>query len=394
MRLLLVAVLFLPRQDPKGEVIAIVGARILTISKGDLARGVILIKNGKITEVASDAKIPDGATVIDGKGLVAMPGLVNPYSRITGGSGGTSQGSNPQVLAYDDLNPAADILKQLPRTGYTAIALYPTAGVTSGQAVAIKPVGNSREAMVLLKSCYLRFNMEATTTTKQQLRTDFETARKLLDGDKKAPTPAPSTPPPSTPAPAPTPAKPDERTEPLLRFLKGELDGIVDVRSAGEILHFLQVWKAFEGTKAQLALTVPLDSYKAAQALGERKATVIIRPEMTYVPFSRTLVNPAAELSKAGVTIVIAPSGDSLQSHEQVFFKVAELVKHGLDRGVALKALTLNGAALMGLEGRVGSLDVGKDADILLFDGDPLDPTSRLRLTMIDGKVLLDSRTP
>jgi hypothetical protein len=392
MRLLVLALLLFPHQEPAAEVVAIVGARLLTITKGDIPKGVILIRNGKITDVAVDAKIPEGAVVIDGKGLVAMPGLINPYSRITGGAGGASQGSNPQVLAYDDLNPAADILKHIPRTGYTTLALYPVGGVTSGQAVAIKPCAISKEAMVLVKSCYLRFNMEATTATKQQLKADFESARKLVDGEKKPTTPAPATPAPTT-SPAPASAKPDERTEPLVRFLKGELDGVVDVRSAGEILHFLQVWKPFEETKAQLTLAVGLDAYKAAGTLGAHKSTLILRPEMTYVPFTRTLVNPSAELAKAGATIVLTPSSDSLQSHEQALFKVGELVKHGLDRTTALRAVTIHAAGILGLEARIGSLEAGKDADLLLFDGDPLDSTSRLRLTMIDGKILVDARS-
>jgi len=371
MRLLLLALLLL-QDPPKDDVVAIVGARILTISKGEIAKGVILIRNGKIAEVAADAKIPEGATVIDGKGLVAMPGLVNPYSRILGGGGGSGQGSNPQTLAYDDFNPAADVLRQFPRTGYTTFVIYPNQGATSGQAVAIKPVGQSRDSMVVEKAAYVRFTLELTTSSKQQLKTDFESGRK---------------------APAP-PAKQDPRTEALGRFMRGEMPGIVEADAASRIAHFYQLWKPFETSKARLTLVVGPDSYKAASLLAEHKASVIVRPEHTFLPFTRSRVNPAAELAKAGAAVTVLPANDSLAAHEQALFRLGELVKHGLDRDTALRAITLQAATVAGLEKRLGTLEAGKDADVLLFDGDPLDATSRLRLTLIDGRIRFDGRQP
>jgi imidazolonepropionase-like amidohydrolase len=368
----LLAALLLFQETPKDDVVAIVGARILTVSKGELAKGVILIRNGKIVDVAADAKIPEGATIIDGKGLVAMPGLVNPYARILGGGGGSGQGSNPQVLAYDDFNPAADVLRQFPRTGYTTFAIYPNQGATSGQAVAVKPVGQSRESMVLEKSAYVRFSLELTTSSKQQLKTDFEAGRK---------------------APAP-PAKQDPRTEALGRFMRGDMPGIVEVDAASRIAHFYQLWKSFEPSKARWTLVVGPDSYKAVAPLAEHKASVVLRPELTFLPFTRSRVNPAAELAKAGVAVALLPANDSLAAHEQALFRLGELVKHGLDRNTALRAVTLQAAAVAGLEKRVGSLEPGKDADVLLFEGDPLDATSRLRLTLIDGKIRFDGRQP
>ncbi len=363
----------------KDELVAIVGVRIITAAKADFARGVIIIKNGRIAEIAADAKVPDGAAIIDGKGLVAMPGLVNPYSRIAGGGGGGAMGSNTLTLAYDELNPAMDVFRLLPRTGFTTLAIYPTQGATSGQAVALKPVGRSRDSMVIEKSSYLRFTMDLNTATKQQLKTDFETGKK--------------TPPPKPPE-KDQPVPPLKAEEILGRFMRGELRGIVETHGAAEIAHFYQVWKAHEETKAGTALVVFVDAWKAAALLGEKKATVLIRPELTLQPFTRNRINPAAELAKAGVTIVLLPSSDSLAAQEQFLFKVGELVKTGLDRGVAIKAITINAATVAGLDKRVGSLETGKDADILLFDGDPLDATSRLRVTMINGKVVFDGRQP
>ena len=377
MRALLLLLFLVPQG--KDEIIAIVGARIITATKGDIARGVIIIKNGKIAEVAADAKVPDGATVIDGKGLVAMPGLVNPYCRIVGGSGGGAMGSNALVMAYDELNPAMEVFRLIPRTGFTTLAIYPTQGATSGQAVAIKPVGRSRDSMVIEKTAYLRFMMDLNTATKQQLKTDFETGKK---------TAAPKPPEKDQPAPPP------KAEEILGRFMRGEMRGIVETHGAAEIAHFYQVWKAHEETKAGVALTVFVDAWKAQALLAEKKATVILRPDLTFQPFTRNRINPAAELSKAGVTIVLLPSSDSLAAHEQFLFKVAELVKTGLDRDVALKAITINAAVVAGLDKRIGSIEAGKDADVLLYEGDPLEATSRLRMTMINGKVVFDGRQP
>ncbi|HZN61657.1 MAG TPA: amidohydrolase family protein, partial [Planctomycetota bacterium] len=105
-----------------------------------------------------------------------------------------------------------------------------------------------------------------------------------------------------------------------------------------------------------------------------------------FAPDTRIRVNPAQELSAAGCTIGFAPADGQvfLDSH---LFRVAQIVKAGFPRDLALKALTIVPARAAGVENRVGSIEKGKDADLLLLDGDPFSGTARILKVLIDGKV-------
>src|SRR5262249_29509193 len=167
---------------------------------------------------------------------------------------------------------------------------------------------------------------------------------------------------------------------------KGELPAIVEANSPAELLHFWQVLDAFSDCTPRVLIAAPPDAYKVASLLGARKARVLLRPMLALAPFTRERINTAAELEKAGVQVAFVPMGDYREAFDGLFFKVAELVKFGLPRESALRGLTLTPAEMLGLEKRVGSLEVGKDADVLLFSGDPLSPQSRIREIYIDGR--------
>jgi len=100
--------------------------------------------------------------------------------------------------------------------------------------------------------------------------------------------------------------------------------------------------------------------------------------------------NLPAELATAGVDVVFVPNGDDLNSHKNWRFHVGHIVKRGMDYQAALRAMTLGPAEVLGLGDRLGSLDVGKDANMLFFSGDPLQPASRLEMVMIDGEFVSD----
>ncbi len=403
----LLAAVPLLAQAPAEEVVAVTGAKIITVAKGEIASGTIVIRGGKIAEIGEAVKPPAGAKVIDGRGLVAFPGLVHPYSRIAapqraqptgdgprgprppGEGGGAGGGSNPQVLAYDELSAAAEILRSIPRTGYTTLAIYPAGGTVSGQAVVIKPTGFSRDEMVVAKSAYLRIAMEANTQAKETLRRDLEAAKRALDGQRRPPSSPPAAPPAAAPPPGQAPpAKPDEKTEVWIRVLKGELPAVVAVSTPAELLHFRQVARPYDELKLAVTYVLPLEAWKAADRIAELKPRVIMEPELAAVPYTRTRVNAVADVARAGATVAVVPPFEILPAYEAVLSKLAELVKHGLDRETALRAVTIVPAEILGLEKRVGSLEAGKDADIVLFDGDPLSATARVMRVLINGKAV------
>lgn len=358
--------------DNEGDAFAITNLRIITVTKGEIEGGTILVKGEKIIEVGKEVKIPPDTRVIDGNGLTAFPGMVNAVSRIgtdpfaSGGSGAT-----PLNAAVDEINPASDVFTYCFRSGVTTYGVHPTGGTVGGQGAILKPVGFQKETLVLDKSAFLRITLQASTASKEVLRQALEAAKRQIEAEKKAP---------------PKPATPEEKAPPVVRFLRGEIPAIVVVGGAAELLHFWQIMDGYAEFKTRLAFAAPADAYKAAEELGKRKAQVILRPDLAFAPSTRDRVNPAAELARAGAIVAYAPGADVGEAAESFLFRVSEMVKYGLPRDAAFRAVTIVPAEMLGLQKRVGSIEAGKDADLLLYDGDPLSAGTRLRKAFIHGK--------
>ncbi len=363
--LLLALLLIQQAPDPPAKPVAVKGARILTASGAEIATGTVVIKDGKIEAVGADVAVPAGADVIDGKGRVLMPGFVHPATRIGGSQSGS--GNAPDHLALEELAPSLDGYRPVVRAGFTTLALYPSGGPIAGQAVAFKPRGVARDQMSILSPAYLRLDLEANTRVKEQIRLALEGAKRWKDrkgGD----------------------AKPDDRALPLVQFLKGELRALIEVRTPGDYLHFRQVLKPFEDPALKFAIVGTSDLWRGAEALGARKETVLLRPDLALVPDTRIRVNPAAELAAAGCVVGFVPT-DNPASLEAHLFRVAQIVKAGFSPELALKAMTIVPAGAAGVAKRVGSIEKGKDADLVLLDGDPFSGSARILKVFIDGKV-------
>jgi hypothetical protein len=348
---------------------AIRGVRVLGAT--ELEGATILLRDGKIAEIGKDVKVPETARVVDARGWTALPGLVHAASRLglaRGGDGGGT-GVTPHHRVAEEVNPALDVYDRFARAGFTAAAVHPGGGTVAGLGAVLRPLGGDREAMLVERDAFLRITMEASTAGKDALRQALDGARKAIEAEKKAPS-----------------SKPDERTAPLVRFLRGELPGVVAVSTAAEILHFWQVLDGFAEFKPAVVFLASSDAWKAAEELGRRKARVLLRPEIVFAPFTRDRVNPAAELARAGARVGLVPAGDAGEALEAHLFRVAELVKHGLPRDAALRAITSAPAEFLGLEKRLGAIEKGRDADLLLFDGDPLAAGARLRRVFLGGR--------
>ena len=351
-----------PPADP--DCVALTGLRIMTVSHGDVESGTILVRAGKILAAGADVRAPAGAKTVDRKGLTAFPGLVNPLSRL-GMPDGSGAGGGAHHQALDDFNPVAESIAQAARSGVTVFALQPSGSGLAGRGALIKPVGWTRQQQVLEKASFLRIVLAPGSAPKEALRQALEGARKLLEADRK---------------------KIDDKTMPLVQFLKGELVGVVEAGTPAELLHFWQVMDGFPESTPRVVFSAGPDAYKAAAALGARKARVILRPVLALAPFTRERINTAAELEKAGVQVAFAPTAETSEALEGIFFRVAELVKYGLSRAAGLRALTLEPAEMLGIDARVGSIDAGKDADFLLLTGDPLSAQARVKEVYINGR--------
>lgn len=226
------------------------------------------------------------------------------------------------------------------------------------------------------------------------------------------PTPTPTPPPTPTPTPTPTPspapapapqgqpapqqppqqapkAPPkDPNLEVLADLLEGKRRAIVQIDSAADLLH----WQDAVGDKLTFPRAVAVARHDptsgtldvALEQVKAWKCPVLLPPDLTTLPRSRYLVHPALQFHDAGVEVAFA-IGESGAAVRQLFFNLMQVCRYGLPQDVALKGVTLVPAKILGIDKTTGSLDVGKDADLLVFTGDPMSPAGELHSVWLRG---------
>jgi hypothetical protein len=402
--------------------------RAETIAKGTLQHAVILVEDGKIVKIGEDLPVARGIPVLDRPGWVVMPGLVNAYSRL-GLEGEAGEEFNPEVKASAELYVDSNELKEVVKYGVTTLGLYPAGNGVCGQAVAIRPLGKTNADLVLLDSCYLKVVLRATSSSKKALQDGFKKADDYAEKEKKArekwdkeaekkkAKPAKKEEPkPEEPKPEEKKDEPkteekkdaasdvyvapeaDAKTQPFLDLRSGKLHALVSIQSAAEYLHFIDAigketfaWDLRLPLQRESDLFYVLDkkTYELdVDGIGDKKVRCVLEPVLTLHPGTMRTRNLAMELAKAGARIVFVPRSETSPDHKNWLAHVGEVVNAGLDRCTALRALTLEPAAVLGVDKRLGSLEKDKDANMLFFSGDPLEPASKLEAVMLEGRIV------
>jgi imidazolonepropionase-like amidohydrolase len=156
--------------------------------------------------------------------------------------------------------------------------------------------------------------------------------------------------------------------------------------ASGSLAHLLPML-ADLGLKPVLILDEATAARDAA-VLAKAKLPVVVHVALSADPITRRYVNPARALHEAKVPFALNASGPTNATFEGMRHRLALLVRAGLPRDVALAAVTVSPAKLLGLEKRVGSIQPGRDADLVLYDGDPLDPLARVVRVILGGKTV------
>lgn len=433
-------------RPPTPSLLAIRVGRAETIAKGTLENAVVLIENGKIVTIGEDLPVERGIPVLDRPTWVVMPGLVDAYSRLgLDGEGGDEM--SPEVRASAEIYPRAEEYEEVVKYGVTTLGLYPAGNGIPGQACAIRPLGKTREEMLLADGCYLKIIVRATTSSKKLLQDGFKKADEYAEKEKKArekfdkekdkkgakksdeKKPDEKKPDEAKSANAPreeearadgeqepgaadepkpdekkdekkddgyVPPEPEAKAKPFVDLRSGKLRSLVSIGNAAEYLHFLDaIGKESFTWDLRIPIQRESDIYYVADkktyelevdGIGDKKCRVVIEPVLSVTTGTMRNRNMALELSKAGAKIVFIPRNDSLTDMKTWLTNVGEMVAAGLDRKIALRAVTLEPAELLGVEKHVGSLEKGKDANLLFFSGDPLEPSTKLEAVMLDGK--------
>lgn len=421
---------------PRVDLIAIRVGRAETVSKGVIEHAVILVEGGKIATIGEDLPIERGISIIDRPDWVVMPGLVNAYSRLglDGDAGGDDM--NPEVRAFDELFPAAEEYAEVVKYGVTTLGLYPAGNGIPGQAVAVRPSGKTPEEMRVQDPAYLKIIIRAASNSKKLLRDGFKKAddydakekkaREKWDKEqeakkKKAPAKKPDekadekkgdekktedakeepkvekadT---KSDEATYTPSTPDPKTKPFVDLRNGSLRALISISNAAEYLHLLDaIGKEKFSWDLRLPMTRETDIFYVMDkktydldddGIGDRHCRVVMEPLISLTPGTMRQRNLANELSRAGAKIVFIPRNDTLNDHEQWLRNAGEIVGAGLARDVALRALTIEPAELLGVADRLGSLEKGKDANLLFLNGDPFEPATRVQAVMLEGRVV------
>lgn len=400
--ILLIAATLLAGGPPQ-DVTVVKAKMVITVSGKEIKDGMILIRDGKIAEVGASIEIPEGATVIDATSEVVMPGLVNPYSR-TGllGGGGAVDAKASEVI--DPLNE--EFLRQA-RAGYTTLALYPSSGLMSGRIAVVKTRPGPVDSMVVAEDGVLRFSFTASTANKDNLRKALTAAKTFIEAEKKAAeekkkkkepgkkppaktgtekakTPQETGGKPPAGKPPKKPKKPTAKDKIMMEFLNGKRRAMVEVNNPAGLLHLWQVFDEFKEFKFKVTYVLNANLHQVVERLGRRKAEVILMPTVTFLPYTADRICPARELQRQKCTFAFRPAS----GFANVRFDAARMVKYGVTREAVLKALTLTPATFAGVADRVGSIEVGKDADLLFLTDDPLSVNAKVRRVMIEGHVV------
>lgn len=388
--------------------LAFVGAHIIRIEGDEIPSGVLLVHKGKIVSVgkAEEVQIPEGSQKIDVAGRTIMPGLVDTHSHIGGsGSLGGADGSGPiqpGVRIFDSINVHDSGFKRAAAGGLTTLNIMPGSGhLISGQTIYVKlrlnPKARRIDDFFIVDADGVPLGglkmANGTNSMKESpfpgtrgksaylVREQYIKAREYQDKVARA-----------AGDPAKLPPR-DLNLESLAEVLKGKRIVHHHTHRHDDIMTVMRLAKEFG---LRVVLHHVSDGWKVADeiAAGGFPCSVIVidspggKLEARYSRFET-----GAILDKAGV--LTAFHTDDWITDSRLFRRSAALAaRAGMSRPAALKALTLAGAQMLGLESRIGSLVAGKDADFAILQGDPLSVYCKTIETWVDGVKVFDRNNP
>jgi imidazolonepropionase-like amidohydrolase len=381
--------------------VAIVGGRVVPIVGDEIDGGTVLIENGKITAVGAAVDVPDGARVIDAAGSWVLPGFIEAHGHVgvsEEAEGWAGQDSNEMtepvtahVRAIDAINPADLGFRDAISGGVLAVNVNPGSGnPIGGQTVAMKCWGRTVDQMVLRQPSGMKAALgenpkrvygEQKKTPSTRLGTAAVIRGALVDAanylrrvDAEQ----------AKPAADRKPVDRDLKLEALGLVLRREIPWRQHCHRADDIATAIRIADEFG---YDLVIDHGTEAHLLADIIAARDIPVIIGPLFTSRSKvelrNRSLANPG-RLARAGVTIAITTDHPVVPINFLVH-QASLAVKDGLDRDTALRALTINPARIAGIDDRLGSIEPGKDADLVIWSGDPLDVLSRAVRVFMDG---------
>jgi imidazolonepropionase-like amidohydrolase len=398
---------------------ALTHAKIFTLAGSTIEDGTVVLLDGKIAAVGATVDVPTGAHVIDAKGLQVYPGLFDSITQmglreigaVSATVDSTETGSyNPDVVAATAVSPSSEHIPVTRAAGITEVLAVPGSGgfdsggpssVIGGQASAIHLAGWTIDEMLIKRDAAMVVHWPeietrtfdfSTFTRKEKPYTEakqeydkqvneltdwFERARHYDQALEKG-----------------SPAKYDRdlKLEALVPVVRREVSLLVFADSAREIRNAVEFC---DKQNLRMILAGGEEAYKVKDLLRSKSIPVILRPMLTLPPDEDDsydlLLSQPAELAAAGVRFAIASFDNSFA--RRLGQNAANAVAHGLSYEEALKAVTIYPARIFGLDDKIGTIEQGKLANIIVTNGDPLELTTDVKYLLIRGQLTsMDNR--
>ncbi len=400
---------------PQNKPFAVKGGTFITVTQGIIESGVLIIQNGKILAIGKNIPIPKNVYIIDASKCTVIPGLIDAFSNL-----GTTEKESfsqdfdeatspltPHLRIIDGINPENKFISLARKCGVTSILCAPGEGnLLSGQSALLHLYGSTIEEMIIKfpvgihgslgelpkmrygqKGLYPMTRMgeiallrQTLIETQEYLSTILDYERKLqshYEKEKKGQ---------AKPAEKPQAPAANFKLQSLIPVIKGTLPLIVRANRIDDILSALRLAKEFH---LKIILNHGAEAYRIADKLASQDIPVLIGPYTeNYLSFETAKAVPenAFLLHKAGVKIAFQTG--SYKHFSNLLNQAKMAVSQGLPMEEAVKALTLSPAQIFGVEDRIGSLEKGKIADIVIFEGGPFSSPSRVKMVIIKGEIV------
>jgi imidazolonepropionase-like amidohydrolase len=382
--------------------ILIKNANIHSMANENFQNGMILVDNGKIIAIGDALDAPNDVEIIDAKGKFVMPGMIDAHCHLgmwEDGMGFEGADGNeavdpvtPQLRAIDAINPKDICFKDAVEAGITTVATGPgSANVIGGQFAVIKTYGDRIDDMIINdclamkvafgenpKRVYHAQKKSPSTrmATAAILRENLIKAKMYIEKQSKAlenPDKMPEF---------------DMKMEALAKVIRKEIPLKAHAHRADDILTALRIAKEFD---VDITLEHCTEGHLIIDYLKEGiQKGIIVGPTLSNrskVELQNLTFKTPVLLSKAGIKVAIMTDHPVIPlQYLPVCAGIA--AREGMDEEEALKAITINAAEILGIADRLGSLEVGKDADIVMYSGHPFDLRSKVEFVMVNGTVV------
>ncbi|XZE20634.1 amidohydrolase family protein [Pirellulaceae bacterium SH449] len=405
------------------DTLALVGAKIITLAGDPIEKGTIIVRDGKIEAVGADVKVPLEAKVIDVSGQVVMPGFVDPHTSEGMGQANERNENVPFLSVVDGIDPVMEFFEECRRSGVTTAAILPgNSTLIGGQGVVLKTSGQYVNDMIVKRDVGMKISLRPSSGSRMghisKLRRELEKAKTAVEKQSK-PEAAKDEKPAEGTAQSTDEQKPAEQTddnkgegaqdgaeqpsaaqttkglEAMMLVVQGKLPVFLYCDTAMDVTTALSMVKEYS---LNATLVLGRSTYKAAELLKDLKQPVVLDPNLIFWETDpRTKQDKKIILTKvfqdAGVPFVFQTSDSSTRTtsaSSYFWYQAAVAVKNGMSEADALKKLSLVPAQMLGIDEFVGSIEVGKDADLVILTGEPLKLETWVDKTIVRGEVVYD----